>query len=184
MVLVDKQKMTVVFFGIILLFTLFSNLVSAHRSGCHAWHSCPSDSGSYTCGDTGHCSQCPDNTYCLNGKLVKNIIISPNQTPLSNTSVSIPATENTSASPIITVNQTSLSNASASASIVANGSTFQTNTTNVAIQANRTQNAIASQRQIEDLKNELQQVKQEQQKQASLIEQIINFLKSVFPFWK
>ncbi len=25
-----------------------------HRSGCHRWHSCPSDSGSYTCGDTGH----------------------------------------------------------------------------------------------------------------------------------
>ena len=22
----------------------------AHRSGCHRWHSCPSDTGSYTCG--------------------------------------------------------------------------------------------------------------------------------------
>jgi DNA/RNA endonuclease G (NUC1) len=41
----------------------------AHRSGCHRWHSCPSDSGSYVCGDTGHCSQCPDNQYCQGGSL-------------------------------------------------------------------------------------------------------------------
>ncbi len=40
---------------------------SAHRSGCHSWHSCPSDSGSYVCGDTGHCSACSDNQYCQNG---------------------------------------------------------------------------------------------------------------------
>ncbi len=32
--------------------------VGAHRSGCHAWHSCPSDSGSYVCGDTGHSNYC------------------------------------------------------------------------------------------------------------------------------
>src|SRR5438876_3624849 len=40
----------------------------AHRSGCHRWHSCPSDTGSYVCGDTGHCSACPDNQYCLTGQ--------------------------------------------------------------------------------------------------------------------
>ncbi|WP_268542007.1 thermonuclease family protein [Candidatus Nitrosotenuis cloacae] len=39
-----------------------------HSDGCHRWHSCPSDSGSYTCGDTGHCSQCPDNNYCKAGQ--------------------------------------------------------------------------------------------------------------------
>ena len=39
----------------------------AHRDGCHRWHSCPSDSGSYECGDTGHCSECPDNNYCKAG---------------------------------------------------------------------------------------------------------------------
>lgn len=33
----------------------------AHRSGCHRWHSCPSDTGSYVCGDLGYCFQCPDN---------------------------------------------------------------------------------------------------------------------------
>lgn len=32
----------------------------AHRSGCHRWHSCPSDSGSYECGDLGY------STYCDN----------------------------------------------------------------------------------------------------------------------
>ena len=30
----------------------------AHRSGCHRWHSCPSDTGSYVCGDRGQ------DTYC------------------------------------------------------------------------------------------------------------------------
>jgi len=31
----------------------------AHQSGCHAAHSCPSDSGSYVCGDTGNYTYCP-----------------------------------------------------------------------------------------------------------------------------
>jgi len=38
----------------------------AHRDPCHRWHSCPSDRGTYTCGDTRRCSQYPNNTYCLN----------------------------------------------------------------------------------------------------------------------
>lgn len=40
----------------------------AHQSGCHRWHSCPSDRGTYTCGDLGRCSQCPDNQFCLAGR--------------------------------------------------------------------------------------------------------------------
>jgi endonuclease YncB( thermonuclease family) len=40
----------------------------AHRSGCHRWHSCPSDRGTYTCGDLGYCNYCPDNQYCQAGK--------------------------------------------------------------------------------------------------------------------
>ena len=32
----------------------------AHRDGCHRWHSCPSDSGSYACGDLGYDDYCPD----------------------------------------------------------------------------------------------------------------------------
>jgi hypothetical protein len=30
----------------------------AHRDGCHAAHSCPSDRGTYVCGDTGNYSEC------------------------------------------------------------------------------------------------------------------------------
>lgn len=52
--------------GILIAFT--PSLADAHQSGCHRWHSCPSDSGSYTCGDTGYCSQCPDNKYCKGGQ--------------------------------------------------------------------------------------------------------------------
>ena len=40
----------------------------AHRSGCHRWHSCPSDRGTYVCGDRGYCFQCPNNQYCVAGK--------------------------------------------------------------------------------------------------------------------
>jgi micrococcal nuclease len=46
----------------------WNGALEAHRSGCHRWHSCPSDTGSYTCGDLGHCSQCPDNEFCQGGK--------------------------------------------------------------------------------------------------------------------
>ncbi len=35
------------------------NPASAHRSGCHRWHSCPSDSDSYSCGDLGYSCQYP-----------------------------------------------------------------------------------------------------------------------------
>lgn len=41
----------------------------AHPAGCHRWHSCASDTGSYVCGDLGYCSQCPDNQYCQGGWL-------------------------------------------------------------------------------------------------------------------
>jgi hypothetical protein len=52
-----------------LLFISFSVVITeAHRSGCHRWHSCPSDSGSYICGDTGRCSGCPDNEFCQRGQ--------------------------------------------------------------------------------------------------------------------
>jgi hypothetical protein len=55
--------------ALILIFSLLTiSLAEAHRSGCHRWHSCPSDSGSYICGDTGRCSACPDNQYCQAGK--------------------------------------------------------------------------------------------------------------------
>ncbi len=52
---------------LVLLFLLPPPIADAHRSGCHRWHSCPSDSGSYVCGDTGRCSECPENQYCESG---------------------------------------------------------------------------------------------------------------------
>lgn len=45
----------------LLVFVLVCTLntsASAHRSGCHRWHSCPSDTGSYVCGDLGYTSGC------------------------------------------------------------------------------------------------------------------------------
>jgi hypothetical protein len=42
--------------------------LDAHQDACHQRHSCPSDTGSYVCGDKGRCDQCPDNQYCLAGK--------------------------------------------------------------------------------------------------------------------
>ncbi len=50
---------------ILVLFVIFTGVLHvqpahAHRDGCHRWHSCPSDSGSYECGDLGYYSECPN----------------------------------------------------------------------------------------------------------------------------
>ena len=41
-----------------LLACVLSTPASAHRDGCHRWHSCPSDHGTYTCGDLGYTTYC------------------------------------------------------------------------------------------------------------------------------
>jgi len=51
------KRISIIFFSLILLIPF--STVSAHRSGCHRWHSCPSDTGSYVCGDLGYTSGCP-----------------------------------------------------------------------------------------------------------------------------
>ena len=62
-----SSKTGKIYFIFIFLFLYILPLyVNAHRSGCHRWHSCPSDSGSYICGDIGYCSACPDNQFCDN----------------------------------------------------------------------------------------------------------------------
>lgn len=71
----DKERLKAVFVGLLLAVLVSPPTAHAHRSGCHRWHSCPSDHGTYECGDTGHCSQCPDNTYCDGGQ--------PRRAPLS-----------------------------------------------------------------------------------------------------
>lgn len=54
----SKIKYSVGFSALIVMGVLFSQSVFAHRSGCHAWHSCPSDTGSYVCGDKGYSNYC------------------------------------------------------------------------------------------------------------------------------
>ncbi|MGI0041941.1 MAG: PEFG-CTERM sorting domain-containing protein, partial [Nitrosopumilaceae archaeon] len=67
----------------------------AHQSGCHRWHSCPSDSGSYVCGDLGYYSQCPNNP----SKSTESSQSSePTKTQI--TSPQIQATESSSASTV------------------------------------------------------------------------------------
>jgi len=62
------------------LFTVgISSVALAASSGCYRWHSCPSATGSYICGDLGYCGQCPDNNYCSN-KLPRTAIKPPTTT--------------------------------------------------------------------------------------------------------
>lgn len=63
-----------VFLQALTLALCLSSAAEAHRSGCHRWHSCPSDSGSYICGDIGRCSGCPNNQYCEDGRPISNEI--------------------------------------------------------------------------------------------------------------
>ena len=63
--------------------------VSAHQDGCHSKHSCPSDCGSYTCGDKGYCSQCPDNQYCKSGMPISASSVSIKPQKESQTSSSL-----------------------------------------------------------------------------------------------
>lgn len=48
---------------ILLSLMLIPPMIDAHQDGCHRWHSCPSDSGSYVCGDLGYDSECRTATY-------------------------------------------------------------------------------------------------------------------------
>ncbi|WP_264775294.1 SH3 domain-containing protein [Deinococcus aetherius] len=54
------MKRTLLFSAAFVLFMLLAP-AQAHRSGCHRWHSCPSDTGSYVCGDLGYTSGCQAN---------------------------------------------------------------------------------------------------------------------------
>ncbi len=47
---------------------------TAEDPTCSKWHSCPSETGKYVCGDLGFCAFCPDNQFCLKGKIRKGRI--------------------------------------------------------------------------------------------------------------
>lgn len=53
------KKLVLIALILVGLLVLIPITVHAHQSGCHRWHSCPSDTGSYVCGDLGYTSQCP-----------------------------------------------------------------------------------------------------------------------------
>lgn len=64
-----RTKITLNIAFVLVVFIILSPVyVLAHRSGCHRWHSCPSDSGSYVCGDAGHPCQYP--TYPASGGVI------------------------------------------------------------------------------------------------------------------
>jgi hypothetical protein len=61
-----KSPIEIIAFAIILGIALVTQSITAqntsllaHRDGCHRWHSCPSDNGSYVCGDLGRDDECP-----------------------------------------------------------------------------------------------------------------------------
>ncbi len=59
--IVGPRSLAVVVLILSFAFSVISpNQVEAHRNGCHRWHSCPSDTGSYVCGDLGYDTYCPN----------------------------------------------------------------------------------------------------------------------------
>ena len=56
------KAMLLVLMMFVAIIPLQTSLSYAHQSGCHRWHSCPSDTGSYVCGDLGYDTYCPKNT--------------------------------------------------------------------------------------------------------------------------
>jgi|GEM_PF-5722961 len=126
----------------IVFFLFVLNFIAAHQSGCHAWHSCPSDRGSYKCGDTGHCNYCPDDEYCLNGTFqITPATVNESTTIFTPTIIPSPKLEEDT--PIAT---------------------------------------LAQKQEVQKLEQEIQGIKREQQNQKTLLEKIIDFLKSMF-FW-
>lgn len=57
-----SQIVVVAVASIALLFLVPGKVAFAHQDGCHRHHSCPSDRGTYVCGDTGNFTYCPENS--------------------------------------------------------------------------------------------------------------------------
>ena len=53
------MKLLIILPFILALFFFAPQISYEHQDGCHRWHSCPSDSGSYVCGDLGYANECP-----------------------------------------------------------------------------------------------------------------------------
>lgn len=55
----NRPLVAITAWAVLSIIVAVGSLAEAHRSGCHRWHSCPSDSGSYVCGDLGYNTYCP-----------------------------------------------------------------------------------------------------------------------------
>ncbi len=53
------MKLFIILPLVLALFFFMPQISYEHQDGCHRWHSCPSDSGSYVCGDLGNDDECP-----------------------------------------------------------------------------------------------------------------------------
>ena len=65
------------FFAVAIMIVFVPLVSEAHRSGCHRWHSCPSDTGSYVCGDLGYTSGCPKKVVPKPVKKVAPVVVHP-----------------------------------------------------------------------------------------------------------
>ncbi len=50
----NSYRKNIPLFIILAAFIIIPNNASAHRSGCHTLHTCPSDTNTYMCGDLGY----------------------------------------------------------------------------------------------------------------------------------
>jgi hypothetical protein len=55
-----NKKSNIIVLSFLAFAFVSTSSAEAHRDGCHAAHSCPSDTGSYVCGDLGNSSECGD----------------------------------------------------------------------------------------------------------------------------
>ena len=152
---------------IVFLLLMISPLIAAHQSGCHAWHSWLSDSGSYECGDTGHCSQCPDNEYCKNGEFTGVIEIKPNTTTQIQPTP-VETIQSTPAPTKISVDPPNVKDEKK------NGEVGSTNSNSDEI--------VKIQNSVNELQQQQQTISKEQEKQKGIIESIVSFLRSLFGF--
>ena len=53
------MKLFIILPLVLTLFFFVPQISYEHQDGCHMWHSCPSDSDSYICGDLGYDNDCP-----------------------------------------------------------------------------------------------------------------------------
>src|SRR5581483_3439751 len=88
--MMGSSKLVMILLIAILILSISQMPAFAHQNGCHRWHSCPSDTGSYICGDTGYCSECPDNQYCKNSMPIDSSTVTytnPTATPTTPTTI-------------------------------------------------------------------------------------------------